>query len=232
MEFPDNLIHGRFLERPNRFIAVVECGGRKVWAHLPNTGRLREILVPGRPVSLARAKNPNRKTDYSLILAEMEFGLVSIDSGAPNTVAAECMAQRGFAPTAGYGTVRREVTLSGSRYDLALSQQGLPDMIVEVKGVTLVREARALFPDAPTERGARQVAGLADLVGRGMRAAVLFMVMRSDADSFAPNGVNDPRFSAALITAASVGVEVYALSCRVTKRGVWADRPIEVDFGG
>jgi sugar fermentation stimulation protein A len=232
VEFPDSLIPGRFLERPNRFLTVIDCDGQQVQAHLPNTGRLREILVPGRPVYLSRARNSNRKTRYSLMLAEMDCGLVCLDSNVPTIVAAQFISDGLFAPAAGYETVRREVTLLGSRYDLLASRAGFVDLIVEVKGVTLVRGGRALFPDAPTERGTRHVEGLTRAIERGGRAAVIFMVMRSDADSFRPNAKGDPRFSRALAVASAMGVEIYALSCRVTRRGVWVDREIEVDLSG
>lgn len=232
MEFSDRLIPGRFLERLNRFLTIVDCEGRQVQAHLPNTGRLREILVPGRPVYLVRARNSNRKTEYSLMLAELDCGLVCLDSNVPTIVASQFISSGRFMPMAGYETVRREVTLMGSRYDLALSQAGLPDLIVEIKGVTLVRGSRALFPDAATERGRRHIEGLVKVRELGGRAAVIFMIMRSDADLFRPNSDGDPRFSRALGGAWAMGVEVYALSCRVTRQGVWVDREIEVELSG
>jgi sugar fermentation stimulation protein A len=229
VEFPDSLIPGRFVDRPNRFLTIVDCEGREIRAHLPNTGRLREILVPGARVYLAPARKANRKTLYSLMLAEIECGLVCLDSNVPTIVAAEFIADGRFAPMAGFEAARREVTVMGSRYDLVLSRVGTPDLIVEVKGVTLIRNGRALFPDAPTERGRRHIEGLAKAREKGFRAAVVFMVMRSDADSFLPNRESDPRFSRALGEARAMGVEVYALSCRVTRQGVWADREIGVE---
>jgi len=228
VEFPDSLIPGRFLERPNRFLTIVDCGGRQVQAHLANTGRLREILVPGRPVFLARSANPRRKTHYSLILAGLECGLVCLDSNIPATVAYEFISDGLFMPTAGYETVRREVTLLGCRYDLLVSGAGLVDFIIEIKGATLVEGNRALFPDAPTQRGTRQIEGLITARRQGLRAAVFFMVMRSDADSFRPNSDSDPLFSRALGEAFAMGVEIHAFSCRVTDQGVWVDREIEV----
>ncbi len=230
MEFPDGLIPGRFVDRPNRFLTIVDCEGRQVQAHLANTGRLREILIPGARVYLAPARNSNRKTRYCLMLAELDRSLVCLDSNIPTTVASHYISGRSFAPMSDYRTVQREVTLMGSRYDLVLSEEGMPDLIAEVKGVTLAREGRALFPDAPTERGRRHIEGLVRARELGYRAAVIFMVMRSDADSFRPNSDGDPRFSGALCTASAAGVEVYALSCRVTRQGAWVDREIKVEL--
>jgi sugar fermentation stimulation protein A len=228
VEFPADLIPGRFVERPNRFLTVVDCGRRRVQAHLPNTGRLREILVPGRTVYLTPAHNPNRKTRFSLILADLDHGLVCLDSGVPPIVAAQHFSSGDFIAFANYDTVRREVGRFGSRYDLVLTGRELPELIIEVKGVTLVRGGRALFPDAPTERGRRQIEGLIEARKKGLRTAVVFMIMRSDANLFQPNTEGDPLFSHGLKRAREMGVEVYALSCHVTTRGVRMDRPIEV----
>ena len=220
MEFPDRLIPARFVARPNRFTALVDRGGCEIAAHLPNTGRLSEILVPGRSVYLAPAKNPHRKTAFTLVLADMVTTLVSVDSVAANALAYEHLSRRAFAPFSAYGAIRREVGLSGGRYDLVLTQEGLADLIVEVKGVNLVRDGCALFPDAPTARGTRHLAGLSEARVGGFRAAILFVVMRSDARSFSPNEGTDPRFSAALRGACKRGVEAYAFVSRVTEKGV------------
>ncbi len=155
MELPANLLPGRFVERPNRFITVVDTPHGRVTAHLPSTGRLREILVPGREVYLSSASRPGRKTHYSLIVARLDRGLVCLDSRAPHLAAAEFFRGGSFTPFDGYTTVVPEAVRLGSRYDLILSGPGRGELIVEVKGVTLVREGRALFPDAPTARGAR-----------------------------------------------------------------------------
>jgi sugar fermentation stimulation protein A len=219
VELSAELVRARFIARPNRFTAAVEVGGRRVTAHLPNTGRLGEILVPGRQVFLAPAKNPHRKTAFTLVLAEMDVTLVSVDSGAPNVLAYEYLKGRSFVPFSAYDTIRREVTLPGGRYDLLLTHDGLPSLVVEVKGVTLVRDGCALFPDAPTARGTRHLEGLAQARARGLRAAVLFVVTRPDADSFSPNEGADGRFTAALSAARAVGVEAYAFVSRVTRRG-------------
>ncbi len=216
MEFPDRLVAGRFVGRPNRFLALVECGGREVTAHLANTGRLSEILVPGRPVYLLPAKNPHRKTAFSLILADLDGVLVGLNSAAANDVAYEYLSRRLFDPFSSYALIRREVTFTDGRYDLFLTEQGLPDLIVEVKGVNLVRGGRALFPDAPTERGTKHLRGLMEARERGLRAAALFVVMRDDAQTFSPNDEADARFAAALRAAHGRGVELFALVTRVT----------------
>jgi sugar fermentation stimulation protein A len=215
----DRLISAHFVARPNRFTATVDVRGHTVAAHLPNTGRLREILVPGRQVFLAPAKNTDRKTAFTLVLAEMDGTLVSVDSGAPNVLAYEYLRDGAFAPFAAYDTIRREVTLPGGRFDLLLCGEGLPSLVVEVKGVTLVRDGCALFPDAPTVRGTRHLAGLTEARARGYRAAVLFVVTRADAVSFSPNVAADGGFCSALSAARAAGVEAYALVSRVAPEG-------------
>jgi sugar fermentation stimulation protein A len=228
VEFPADLITARFVVRQNRFVVIADCGGTHVRAHLPNTGRLSEILVPGRPVYLSPADGPHRKTSYTLLLAELDGRLICLDSASANTVAFELLCSGDFPLISSYSEIRREVTRGGSRYDLVLSGKNLPDFIVEVKGVNLVRDGHAMFPDAPTERGRRHIAGLTRARAGGERAAIVFIIMRNDAVSFSPNDMTDPAFGVVLREAADVGVEVYAFTCRVDMMGMRIDRQVPV----
>jgi len=222
MTYPST-IRAEFLARPNRFLADVRIGGISERVHIKNTGRLRELLVPGRSVVLAVSGNPARKTKYDLIAVEMPgVGLVNIDSQAPNDAAEEWL-------RAGYpaAELRREVKKGASRFDFALTEDGRTTYI-EVKGVTLVEDGAALFPDAPTERGVKHLRELAACAVEGYGARLLFVVQRRDAVCVKPNDRTHAAFGEALREAAAVGVEVLAVCCEVTERAMVPVREIEV----
>jgi len=216
-----------FLTRDNRFRATVELDGRRVWAYLPNSGRLEELLRPGRRVLLRPAAAPGRKTAYDLALVDLEGLLVSADARLPNLLVEEALRKGRLPPFAGYEAIRREVERGGVRLDFVLEKDG-DRCLIEVKSVTLVRGGLALFPDAPTLRGRRHVEELHRAVAGGERAAIIFVVQREDAVAFAPHDEADPAFGRALRRAVEEGVEVYAYACRVGRREVRLDRPLEV----
>lgn len=224
------LVQARLIERENRFRAAVSVAGRRASAHVPNSGRLRELLTPGRPIWLAPVDGATRKTAYDLALVEMPEGLVSIDARLPNALVAEALAA-GQLPWAGNGPVRREVALGESRIDLRVVRDDAPCWI-EVKSVTLVREGTAMFPDAPTVRGARHVRELMGAVNRGEAAAVVFVVQRADALRFRPYAENDPNFAAALLAAQKAGVQIHAYRCAVSAEELYLSAEIPVSFPG
>ena len=228
MELPP-LIAGRFVRRDNRFRVTVQLDRGPVAAHLPNSGRLAELLTPGRACWLAEFDSPHRKTSYDLVLVEYAGVLVSVDARLPNTLVAETLAAGGLEPFRRYDRFDREVRLGDSRLDFCLSgPAGL--CWVEVKSVTLVEEGVARFPDAPTTRGARHLRELTAAVGQGEGAAVVFVIQRPDARCFAPHLRADAAFGAALREASSAGVGVYAWTCAVSERSVVMDRRIPVDL--
>jgi sugar fermentation stimulation protein A len=215
---PSPLQEAFLSHRLNRFAALVEVDGRPVAAHLPNSGRLHELLQPGNRVFLA-PKTGARKTPFDMVLVEAEGHLVSCDARLPPAILAEAIRQVQAPPFAGYETVRREVTFGESRLDLLLAgPRGR--CFIETKSVTLVEEGVALFPDAPTERGRRHLGSLAQAVRGGVRAAVVFVVQREDATSFAPHRQADPLFAEALAQAMAAGVEAYAYRCRVDLQSI------------
>ncbi len=216
---------GIFLSRPNRFIAHVELGGRREVCHVKNTGRCRELLVPGAVVYLERAVNPARKTAYDLIAVEKGGLLINMDAQAPNRVFAEWAAGGRFLP--GTTAVRPEFTWEDSRFDFLL-EDGRGRYFVEVKGVTLEENGEARFPDAPTERGVKHLNGLRRVVEQGSRAAVFFVVQMKGVSSFRPNDETHPAFGAALRAAAAAGVGVYAWDCAVTPDSLVIDSPVPV----
>ncbi|MBR5470589.1 MAG: DNA/RNA nuclease SfsA [Oscillibacter sp.] len=209
----DSVISGRFLERPNRFIAHVETENGVQTVHVKNTGRCRELLIPGAEVYLAKGSNPNRKTAYDLIAVKKNGLLVNMDAQAPNQVFAEWVLGGGFLPDV--KALRREYTYGESRLDFCLeTERGLH--LVEVKGVTLEEQGEARFPDAPTERGVKHIRELQRAVENGLDATLFFVVQMENMHSVSPNDVTHPAFGTALREAAAAGVHVCAWDCAVT----------------
>jgi sugar fermentation stimulation protein A len=223
------LVAARFVRRENRFRVTVEIEGEFVAAHLPNSGRLTELLTPRRACWLAEFDDPRRKTRFDLALVAYADTLVSVDARLPNRLLAEALAAGCLEPFRGYSRVEREVRLGASRLDFRLSG---PSGVcwVEVKSVTLVEDGIARFPDAATARGVRHLGELTRVVGEGTRAAVAFVIQRSDARCFAPHEQADPDFAAALREAASVGVGVYAWTCEVSQRAIAIAGRVPVDL--
>ena len=214
---------GIFLSRPNRFIAHVEIDGVDTVVHVKNTGRCRELLVPGAAVYLEQSDNPARKTAFDLIAVEKGDRLVNMDAQAPNRVFAEFARQYDPAATA----VHSEVVYGSSRLDFCLeTPAGLH--FVEVKGVTLEQDGHVSFPDAPTERGVKHLQELQRAVKEGHRATVFFVVQMHSVLDFAPNDANHPAFGAELRRAAQNGVTVAAYDCKVTPDSLTIAHPVRV----
>ena len=227
----ENTLVGTFLSRPNRFLAHVMLDGHEVVCHVKNTGRLRELLIPGTPVVVQYhpdAMETGRKTEYSLIGVAKNNIWVNIDSQAPNQVAYEWLTVGDglpFCPRPQH--VRREVKYGQSRFDLAFEDSGKP-WLMEVKGVTLDVDSTAMFPDAPTERGVKHIAELADAAEHGFGAAVLFVIQMKGITAFAPHAERHPAFAEALGNAKKRGVKVWAYDCVVTENSLKIDAPVKV----
>ena len=207
-----NVREARFLDRPNRFIAHVELHGTVETVHVKNTGRCRELLVPGCTVYLEKGTNPNRKTAYDLIAVEKGTRLINMDAQAPNKVFAEWAAAGNFLPDV--TAIRPEYAYGTSRLDFCLeTPEGLH--LVEVKGVTLEEGGNARFPDAPTERGIRHIRELQQAAESGLDAVLFFVVQIKDIHSVTPNDATHPAFGEALREAAAHGVRVLAYDCDV-----------------
>ncbi|HXG41827.1 MAG TPA: DNA/RNA nuclease SfsA [Dehalococcoidia bacterium] len=227
MQLPSGLVSAALVRRLNRFAVEVETAGARVEAHLANSGRLQELMVPGVPVLLVPRHAPGRKTAYDLALVCVDGVWVSADARLPNALLREALAEGRLAAFAGCRVARSEVLYRGVRIDLLLECPCGP-VLVEAKLVTLVEGGVGLFPDAPTERGRRHVEALAQAVAEGLRAAVVFVVQRVDAWAFSPHRRADPRFARALTTAAEAGVQVLAYRCRVDPGQISIDQPIAV----
>lgn len=228
MKYP-NVRPAVFVSRLNRFIAEVLIEGRQERVHVKNTGRCRELLVPGATVWLTRSGNPARKTAYDLIAAQKGDRLINIDAQAPNRVFREWAESGQFLP--GLTCLKAEQTHGDSRFDFYW-EAGERKGFVEVKGVTLERDGGLYFPDAPTERGVKHLRGLTACLGEGYEAVVCFVIQMSDAAFFAPNDGTHPAFGQALREAAAAGVQVLAMNCRVEPDSLEIGEPVEVLLQG
>lgn len=211
----DAVVAGRFLARPNRFIAYVKVGGEEIVAHVKNTGRCRELLIPGTTVYLQDwgEEHPGRKTRYDVIAVEKGPLLVNMDAQAPNKVFAEWAQSGHFVE--GLTLLRPEVKWGNSRFDFCW-EAGERRGFTEVKGVTLEDNGHARFPDAPTQRGVKHLEELILAKEAGYEAAVCFVLQMEGMRFFSPNDVTHPAFGDALRRAAEAGVRILAMECHVT----------------
>lgn len=218
------MVEGIFVSRPNRFIAKVIIDGMETVCHVKNTGRCKELLVPGCRVWLQRENGEKRKTLFSLITVEKDGRLVNLDSQAPNRVAFEWIER-----TMQVEGLRREKTYGSSRFDLYFEKDGRK-CFMEVKGVTLEEDGVALFPDAPTERGVKHIQELMACQLDGYDAYLLFVIQMKGVHVFRPNDRTHPEFGQALRAAATAGVNIMAVDCVVEKDSLMIDGMISVEY--
>lgn len=220
-----NIKDGKFVSRPNRFVAFVEIDGVEEICHVKNTGRCKELLVPGATVYVDVPGNPFRKTKYDLIAVRKGETLINMDSQAPNKVFYEWAKSSGF-----FGTdpiIRPEFTYGKSRFDFYI-ESGERRIFVEVKGVTLEENGVAMFPDAPTERGVKHLCELADAIDHGYESFVFFIIQMKGCHVFIPNEARDPEFARALRYASGRGVNIFALDSIVEADSLSADKFVDV----
>ena len=228
----DNIRKGKFIERPNRFIAEVEIDGKIEKTHVKNTGRCRELLVPGAVVYLEDfdGRMGTRKMRYSLIGVEKGDVLINMDSQAPNKVCEEALLS-GRLQLPGMGiltSVQREKTYGGSRFDFRVEDADGQIGWLEVKGVTLEEDGVSRFPDAPTERGVKHVEELMKAVEEGYHGYVLFVVQMPEVSHFEPNDKTHKAFGDALRKAARTGVYLMAWTCDVGTDTLDLKEPVKV----
>ena len=233
-------VKGIFKNRPNRFIAEVEVDGKLEIAHVPNTGRCKELLVEDAIVWLEPSNNPNRKTKYSLHFVGNKGVLVSLYSHQANSIVYDAIKDGKIKELSGYTHHQREKTVDNSRIDIYLANEeddccGLSFLVepcyVEVKGVTLIVDGEARFPDAPTERGAKHLKELIKLKKQGNRCVVFFLIQHPAGNFFRPNWDNDPNFSKTLNEAYDVGVEILVYRCDNRLDGIeLVSEPLDFDL--
>jgi sugar fermentation stimulation protein A len=232
MRIPGPLVPGRFVRRPNRFLTIVELDGVEVEAHLPDPGRLQELLVPGCRVWVRHVSDRTRRTSYTLTLAETPTQeIVSLVTTFPNEMVAEALVAGRIRELAPWKIRKREFSWGKSRFDFLLGRNAARRMLLEVKSVTLVEGDRALFPDAVTARGARHVRELATATTEGFETGVLFVVQRRDAASVTAARAIDPHFADSLAAARRAGVQLMGYRCTVsTSEAVLTDPiPVRID---
>ena len=215
--FYKNIAAGKFISRPNRFIANVEIDGEVQVVHVKNTGRCRELLLPGSTVYCEKSENPNRKTAYDLVAVEKGNLLINMDSQAPNAAFSEFIHDGSFKDGIEY--IARERKYKNSRFDFYFKRKG-KEYFAEVKGVTLEDEGVVLFPDAPTERGVKHLTELEDAVKNGYGGCVVFVVQLKEAKYFTPNRKTHPEFADKLKEVQKAGVEIFAYTCNVTPNSI------------
>lgn len=220
-----NIIEGRFLSRPNRFIAYVEILGKREKVHVKNTGRCQELLTEGARVFLEKSENRERSTAYDLVAVCKNERLVNIDSQAPNRAVLEWLKEGALFPDA--VVIRPETVYGNSRFDFYVETPA-EKIFLEVKGVTLEKDGVVLFPDAPSERAVKHIKELEAALEEGYQAYLLFVVQMKQVNYFMPNERMQPEFAEELIKARKKGVKILAYDCRVTPDTMEVQNPVPV----
>ena len=222
-----NIHKGRFISRPNRFIANVEIEGKTQVVHVKNTGRCKELLIPGCVVYLEKSDKPERKTLYDLVAVEKNGRLINMDSQAPNKAVGEWLREK--KPFGENMLVTAEKTFGNSRFDFCIKSENSDRTIyLEVKGCTLEENNVVKFPDAPTERGVRHINELVKCVESGFEAYILILVQMEKVKYFTPNYETHPEFGEALKNAQKKGVKILCFDCKVSPESMWVNNPVEI----
>lgn len=231
MKIEGPLIPAIFVERPNRFITMIKIDNEIHRSHLPDPGRLQELLFPGANL-LARAapKNSVRKTKYSTIMVNHEGQLISLVSALPNRFVKEALIKNEIPIFKDYSLVRPEIAVGKHRFDFLLKGPTGADFYLEVKSVTFVKNKIAKFPDAVTKRGMSHAMALGKIVEEGGHAGILFVCQRPDANSFQPMWKRDPQFSKALLHAHQVGVKVWCITLNISKTKITYKKEIPINL--
>lgn len=208
-----NICPAIFKNRPNRFIAETEINSRPAIAHVKNTGRCKELLIPGARVYLDKSDNLNRKTMYDLVAVEKGKRLINMDSQAPNKVFLEYLQSGKYIKDITF--IKPETTYGNSRFDFYIETNNRK-IFIEIKGVTLEENGIVLFPDAPTERGVKHLQELSSCLKEGYEAHVVFIIQMNNVKYFIPNDRTHPAFGEALRKASQTGVKITAYNCNVT----------------
>lgn len=213
MKYKNEVVKAEFVSRPNRFVAVVKINGKEEFVHVKNTGRCKELLIPGVSVFAEKQDGSGRKTGYDIICVEKKERLINIDSLAPNKVVFEWLSNGGLLenPT----LIQSEKTYKNSRFDF-YAEKDERKIFIEVKGVTLEENGVVMFPDAPTKRGVKHLCELCDCVKNGYEAYIIFVVQMKGADYFTPNAITDKDFATELKNCQKNGVNILCFDCHVT----------------
>lgn len=226
----NKIIEGIFLNRPNRFIAEVMIEGKEETVHVKNTGRCKELLIPGAKIILEDcSNNKNRKTKYSLIAVWKDDILVNIDSQVPNKVVFDAILANKVMGLENLDHLKPEVTFGNSRFDMYYENKGKKGFI-EVKGVTLENGGISMFPDAPTERGRKHVLEMIQAVKEGYKGTIFFLIQMKGPKEFRLNWKMDEKFSQAIKLASENGVDIIAYDSIVKDNTIYIDLPVKIDL--
>jgi len=228
MVIDKKVFSAEFIRRPDRFQAFVNLNGEELIVHVPNTGRCKEILIPGSTVLLREELNPARKTLYDLIAAYKDNKIINIDSQIPNKVVDEALKNKKIQYLDKYNIIEREKTFGTSRFDFKLSNEIGDEYYLEVKGVTLEVDGKTMFPDAPTIRGRKHILELIEAKKVGFGAGVLFLIQMSNIKSFSPYDDMDGAFGDALRLASLNGVDIFAYECEVDENFITLSKSVEI----
>ena len=231
MKIKDPLIQAKFIERPNRFITIIEINGIQHRSHLADPGRLKELLIPGSDLMVRKAPiDSGRKTKYSTVMVKHKGQLISLVSSLPNQFVKEMLKQKKLPMFYNYSLVRPEISVGSHRFDFLLNDPQSNKFYLEVKSVTFVNNGVAQFPDAITVRGRKHAIALKKLVETGKKAGILFVCQRSDAISFRPMWERDPKLGKAVLSANQAGVKVWCITLNVSESAITFCKEIPVNL--
>lgn len=229
MIFAEQIIPAKFLERPNRYLAIVDVDGKEKEVFVPNPGRMKELLIPGVEVAIRPAKNiEKRKTHYDLVTVYYANQWICIDSQVPNRFMYDLLINKKLKEFQQFDEIKKEVKYQKSRFDFFLKNKSI-EAFLETKSCTLVEEGIALFPDAPTERGTRHLYELVEAIDNGYKSFVTIIIQRDDAEIFRPNRKTDPKFADAFSFAIEKGVKVYAYTSKIENGEINFHKEIKVE---
>ncbi len=230
MNIDGPLISATFIERPNRFITLIRLNEEVHSSHLPDPGRLKELLIPGAKLLVRPVKSAKRKTSYTTVMVNHNGRLISLVSTLPNTFVKHALENDNIPIFKTYKLVRPEVKVDRHRFDFLLCDHNNNNFYLEVKSVTFVKNKIAKFPDAVTKRGMSHAMALGKIVEEGGHAGILFVCQRPDANSFQPMWKRDPQFSKALLHAHQVGVKVWCITLNISKTKITYKKEIPINF--
>jgi len=231
MKLKDSLISAIFVDRPNRFITIINIKGKEYKSHLPDPGRLKELLVVGCKLWVRYVKNnSNRKTNYTTVFVEHKGQLISLISTLPNEFVKESLMTNTLPIYRKYKLIKSEVAIHNHRIDFLIENESGDPFYLEVKSVTYVQNGVAKFPDAVTRRGFLHLKLLQELVFKGYHAGVLFVCQRPDALSFQPMWERDPYFSSALLEAYDKGVKMNCITLNISKSQITFNTEISLNL--
>lgn len=231
MKIEGPLINAIFIERPNRFITIIEIGGKKHKSHLPDPGRLKELLIPGVYLLVRPApENKKRSTAFTTIMVNLKGQWISLVSTLPNQFVKYSFQNKCIPIFQRYELVKPEIAIRNHRLDFLLSNKSGKNFFLEVKSVTFVEDGIAKFPDAVTTRGMNHAKILTGLVKEGEFAGILFVCQRPDATLFEPMWDRDPMFSNVLFNAYKMGVKVWCITLNISKTEISFNKEIPVNF--